>query len=38
MTDDDGTWSHDWDQQRGRLTIDADRTADEHTLTITSPG
>ena len=35
MTDDDGAWSHDWDPERSRLTIEADRTADEHTLTIT---
>ena len=35
MTDDDGAWNHEWDQERSRLTIDADRTADEHTLTIT---
>ena len=37
MSDDDGAWSHEWDQERSRLSIDADRSADEHTLTVT-PG
>ena len=35
MTDADAAWRHEWDEERGRLTIDADRSADEHTLTLT---
>ncbi len=34
LSDADGSWSHDWDTGRGQLSIEADRSTDEHTVTI----